>query len=88
MICVPKESHLQPSCKGKEILVHFSCVLGRFHCAHKFNIHGTVHRSMIAITNKMQLSNGILLFHSTLIVQHVSSVMSLIIRNLNCICRF
>jgi len=36
----------------------------------------------------MQLSNGILLFHSTLIVQHVSSVMSLIIRNLNCICSF
>jgi len=36
----------------------------------------------------MQLSNGILLFHSTLIVQHVSSVMSLIIRSLNCICSF
>ena len=37
---------------------------------------------LVAITNKMQLSNGILLFHSTLIVQHVSSVRSLIIRNL------
>jgi len=36
----------------------------------------------------MQLSNGILLFHSTLIVQHVSSFMWLIIRNLNCICSF
>ena len=43
---------------------------------------------LVAITNKMQLSNGILLFHSTLTVQHVSSVMSLIIRNLNCICSF
>ena len=41
---------------------------------------------LVAITDKMQLSNGILLFHSTLIVQHVSSVMSLIIRNINCIC--
>jgi len=43
---------------------------------------------LVAITNKMQLSNGILLLHSALIVQHVSSVMSLIIRNLNCICSF
>ena len=43
---------------------------------------------LVAITNKMQRSNGILLFHSTLIVQHVSSVMSLIIRNLNSICSF
>jgi len=43
---------------------------------------------LVAISNKMQLSNGILLFHSTLIVQHVSSIMSLIIRNLNCICSF
>jgi len=43
---------------------------------------------LVAIINKMQLSNGILVFHSTLIVQHVSSVMSLIIRNLNCICSF
>ena len=31
---------------------------------------------LVAITNKMQLSNGILLFHSTLIVQHVSSVVA------------
>ena len=43
---------------------------------------------LVAITNEMQLSKGILLFHSTLTVQHVSSVMSLIIRNLNCTCSY
>jgi hypothetical protein len=42
----------------------------------------------VAITNKMQLGNGNLLFHSTLKAQHVSRVMSLIIRNFNCIYSF
>jgi len=54
----------------------------------KVQLDATIFRHLVAITNKMQLSNGIFLFHSTLIVQHVSSVMSLIIRNLNCICSF
>jgi hypothetical protein len=39
---------------------------------------------LIVITNKMQLSYGIY-YSNTSIVQHASSVMSFIIRNLNCI---
>ena len=54
--------------------------------AFKFNIDGTVHRSMIiAITNKMQLSNGILLFHSTLIVRTINVLWNNKIPLLSCI---